>query len=444
MINLIQIYCCSALLFSALVNIDAQDFSNIVHIAWDNNSLLKAKNFQLESANFALQEAKAMYGPDIKFGTQYTLSEGGRRINFPVGDLLNPVYSTLNQVTQTNVFPQIANVNEQFLPNNFYDARFRISQSIYYPDLAINKKLKKETIQLKDIEIKAFKRQISRDVMTAWFQLETANKALGIYKAADTLLSEAKRSTQSLIRNGVALPSALSRIETQIAIISAQNSEAIANARNAERYLRFTVGIKEDMPLPQIGAFPDGPEILSITPGEREDILQIKQGIKIQGLAIQKENQFYKPRLGAQLDLGSQDFDFGFEPYALFGINLELNIYDSKKHKYRKEAANAEIMASTAQINHVSGQMELLVKVTKENLEAAIEQSNTFLTRKNATRKIYAEILRKYNEGSSGYLELIDAQSQVTQVELQHLIAQNNAWLKWVEYIYATASFPIE
>lgn len=444
MYNYNKFYFFSVLLLVSALTTNAQDFRPLIKIAWQNSNLLKVKNFQLESANFALKEAKAMFGPEIKFGTQYTLAEGGRNISFPVGDLLNPVYSTLNKVTQTNAFPQISNVNEQFLPNNFYDARFRISQPIYYPDLAINKKLKIETVKLKDIEIKAFKRQISRDVMAAWFQFDTAKKALGIFIAADTLLTEAKRSTQSLIRNGVALPSALSRIETQISTIAAQHSEAIANARNAERYLRFTLGINENDPFPIISDYSALPEIVTVTALEREELLQIKQGMRLQGLAIEKEDLFYKPKLGAQLDLGSQDFDFGIEPYALFGINMEINIYDNKKHNYRKDAAKAEMMASNAQIGHVSDQIDLMIKVTKENLEAALVQANTYLTRKNTTQKIYSEVFRKYLEGTAGYLELIDAQTQITQVELQHLIAQNNAWIKWAEYIYATASYPIE
>ena len=432
------------LLFISVGNISSQNFDPLIRLAWENNSMLKVRNFQLESASYALKEAKAMFGPDIKFGTQYTLSEGGRRINFPVGDLLNPVYSTLNQITQSASFPQISNVNEQFFPNNFYDARFRITQPIFYPDLVINKKLKAEAIQLKGIEIKAFKRQISKDVMISWFQFESALKAADIYLSADTLLNEARRSTLSLIKNGVALPSALSRIETQLATIKAQQSEANANVKNAERYLRFIIGIDEKTSLPRIPNLPPLPATDSFMSNEREEIQQIKQGVKMQNLAIQKEDQFFKPRVGVQLDLGSQDFDFGFEPYALLGINLEFNIYDSKKHKYRKEAIKADVMGAESQITYVEDQMKLLVNIAKENLGASIIQANTYLERMNATRKIYSEVLKKYKEGATGYLELIDAQTQVTQLELQHLIAQNNAWLKWAEFIYASASYPID
>ncbi|MBK9736103.1 MAG: TolC family protein [Saprospiraceae bacterium] len=52
----------------------AQDFTELVQNAWENNSLLKSKGFQLQSATYNLQEAKAQFGPAVSFGTQYTLA----------------------------------------------------------------------------------------------------------------------------------------------------------------------------------------------------------------------------------------------------------------------------------------------------------------------------------------------------------------------------------
>ena len=268
-------------------------------LAWKNNKQLNSKNFQLESAVSSLKEAKAMYGPNLQVGLLYSLAEGGRKINFPVGDLLNPVYSTLNVLTQSNNFPTINNVEEQFLPNNFYDLRFRITQPLYYPDLAINKKIKSETIVLKNLEIKALKRIIVKDVMNAYFSSVAARKISEIYWTSDSLLTEAKRVTQSLIKNGTALPTALSRIETQMATLSAQTSDAEAQIRTADHYMKFLVGetFVESILIDEL------PVVESFIYNEREEILQMNQGSKMLSLALEKEKNFYKPKLGLQLSL---------------------------------------------------------------------------------------------------------------------------------------------
>ena len=422
----------------------AQDFLPLVNMAWENNHELKAKNFQLESATKSFLEAKAMYGPDVKFGIQYTLAAGGRSIAFPVGDLLNPVYSTLNQLTLSNAFPQIENVNEQFLPNNFYDARFRVTQAIYYPDLAINKKLKMEMLEQKKLEIKAFKRLVSKQTMQAYIQYAMTQNAIDIYLSADTLLNEAKRTTQSMIRNGIALPTAMSRLENQSAQLLSQKTEALSNQKNAENVLRFVLGINETGSITSLDGFNRIPTLVLDNIADREELLQLKQATIMQSLAVQREEKHYLPKIGAQLDAGSQDFDFGWEPYALLGINVDMNIYDSKKHHHRKQAAKAEIMATEAMYLQAQNQIKLQQNVAKENLNTAIKQANIFETRIKATQKIYDEVFAKYKEGTAGYIELVDAQTQYTQIKMQHLLAKNNAWIKWSEYIYAAAIFPIQ
>lgn len=134
------------------VLLPAQAFDSLIHEAWKNNPAAQARNFELEAATAGISEAKALYGPTANFGIQYSLARGGRSINLPIGDLLNPVYATLNQLTQSQSFPQIANTKEQFLPDNFYDAKVRIMQPVYYPDLALNKMVQKNQAEIKNLK----------------------------------------------------------------------------------------------------------------------------------------------------------------------------------------------------------------------------------------------------------------------------------------------------
>ncbi|MFZ1750447.1 MAG: TolC family protein, partial [Saprospiraceae bacterium] len=305
------------LLLSYSSSIDAQDFKPLILHSWAHSNELKAKTFQLQSALSSLQEAQSMYGPTVVLGGQYTLAAGGRNIEFPVGDLLNPAYSTLNQLTMTNAFPRIDNVNEQFLPNNFYDLRFRVTQPIYYPDIAIGKKIKSGLADIKRLEIKAYKRVLARDIMNTCIQIKTLEYAFNALLAADTLLWEAKRSTQSLIKNGVALPTALSKIETQLSTLEAQKIDVLTQTENALAYLRHQTGkhdVATELSNINIGGYPN---TLTDPSNTREEISQLDKTIEVQRWASLRENMYYRPKLGLQMDVGSQAFDFGFSPYAL-------------------------------------------------------------------------------------------------------------------------------
>ena len=79
------------------------------------------------------------------------------------------------------------------------------------------------------------------------------------------------------------------------------------------------------------------------------------------------------------------------------------------------------------------------------NEQSALEEmQNTINSFAADNKKLYDEVFIKYKEGSAGYIELIDAQTQYTQIRIQHLLANNNAWMKWAEYVYVAAIYPIQ
>ena len=160
-------------------------------------------------------------------------------------------------------------------------------------------------------------------------------------------------------------------------------------------------------------------------------------------LSSENQKQFFIPKIGAQLDLGSQAFNFGFSPYVLLGLNIDLNLYDHNRHNHKIDAAKADLQAQQSQYSQVAQQLNLQEKVSLNNLTAAIAQANTYEARIDASKKIYKEVFTKYKEGTSNYIELLDAQTQITNTEIQYQIAKLNAWLKWSEHLFNTASIQI-
>lgn len=426
-----------------LTTLRSQDFAPFINTVWFNNHQLKSQSFELEKARLANDEAKAMYRPSLTFGTQYTLATGGRAIDFPIGDLLNPIHSRLNEISGTQEFPTLQNQSILFLPNNFYDARVRIQQPIYYPDLAVNRKLSEVRQQMKGLKIKAYKRLLVRDFMEAYFQWKQAEQAIEIYQQANQLLDEAARSTSSMIRNGVALPSALSRIEGEMATVEAQQIEAKANEENAWAYLKFIIGDQAYTRDKMAIELPELPEI-NLSETEREELQQVALGLQMNELAIDQEDNFFKPKLGLQLDLGSQDFDFGWQPYGLFGFNLELNLFDGKRHQLRRQQALADFQGREEERLQLEEQFTLQVDLSRRNLESVVAQAETYQPRILAAEKNYRDVMKKYAAGSANYLELLDARIQVTQSQITYVVTRYRAWSSWSEFVYASAQYPIE
>ncbi|MEZ4762236.1 MAG: hypothetical protein R3C26_03200 [Calditrichia bacterium] len=56
----------------------------------DNNLGLLKETLALEQQNL-LSGKRGLYLPDVTFHANYTWADGGRSIDFPVGDLFNPI-----------------------------------------------------------------------------------------------------------------------------------------------------------------------------------------------------------------------------------------------------------------------------------------------------------------------------------------------------------------
>ena len=72
----------------------------LVAAGLERNLGLAAQSLDLQRAEQALNEARSALRPQLDLNARYSVSRGGRDIDVPLSDLLNPVYSTLNQLLQ--------------------------------------------------------------------------------------------------------------------------------------------------------------------------------------------------------------------------------------------------------------------------------------------------------------------------------------------------------
>jgi outer membrane protein TolC len=393
---------------------------------------LRQRQAELRAAEAALAAAGKAGGPQVSLGGNYTLAAGGRTINIPIGDLLNPVYGTLNQLTQTDQFPQIENVEEQFFPNNFYDVRLRTTYPIYRPEIRIGEQVQAEQLKLAQLSREVSELDLERDVRTAYIQLQQARTAEAIYAEALTFVTEALRTTNSLIRNGSELPVARTRLEAEAAQLDADLTGARLQAANAQALLNYFVGRPADTPvaaeaLPPVTATPTG-DIQN-----RPELDQARTALAINDLQHSLEDQYYRPKVSLQLDLGSQDFDFRWNPYLLAGVAFELPIWDNRQHHYRQQQLRAEREATTAQVDYLTESFQLQARTLGNELRADLARYESLGPAVTAAERTLRDTERLYREGSANYLNLVDARTQLTRARLRQSIALHTAWLRYVE-----------
>jgi len=412
-----------------------------VEEAINNNLSVKEKKLLEQRELYSLERAGKEAGPEVRLLTSYTLAAGGRTIELPVGDLLNDVYSSLENLTGED-FPRVENQSVDLLPNNFYDFRFRITQPILQPEIKYNKLIQQEEVNLAGLMTDQTTRDLVRDVKTAYLQWMRAHDAIEIIDQGAVLLTENKRITESLIRNGSGLPSALIRIEAEITNVEAQRQRVVNDMANAAAYFNFLLERPGESVI-EVDSFPSVPQLPdSLNVATREELQQIKTTNQIQSLALTLEEKHFAPRLGVQVDLGSQDFIDDWGPYVLGGVQLEIPIWDNKKSSLKRQEWEASIASVDTRYQYTREAYETQLTAEIRSLESDLAIYNSYTASLNSNQRYYTETARRYKEGLSNYIELLDARTEITNTKLLQNLAKYQAWIRQVniERISATAN----
>lgn len=405
-----------------------------------NSDALKQQQFQLQKSLYALEEAKGLFLPSVNLNGTYTLAAGGRSISIPVGDLMNPVYATLNELTGTNRFPQIENVNENFNPNNFYDVKIRAAYPIVNQDIKYNKQLKEQMIDFQQTDIDIYKQELAKDIRLAYFQYLQASEATRIYQNALTLLRESLRVNQKLYENDMINRTAVTRAESEVTKVEAQLTEGQNNTQNAAAYFNFLLNkpldtpIAEDETLTQIDykfqtAFEGTAE-------NRDELRKLSVAQSLNQTALKLNESYQLPKVNAFVDAGSQGFDFEVGNgsfYAIGGIAIDLPIYNGNRNKQKIKMAEMDVATVQAQRAQVADQLELQLTMAVRDYQSALQIFKSSQTQVASAKRYFEDVTKLYREGQVLYIEYLDARNELTNAELQQSISLFTVWQKWTE-----------
>jgi outer membrane protein len=391
-----------------------------------SNLVMKQKNIGLQQSLLALKEARSWFYPSAGFTGEYTWAEGGRTIEFPVGDLLNPVYSTLNQLTGTQNFPQVENAEIQLMPKNFYDARFRVAYPVLNTDLHYNYRIKKQEIRLAEYEIETYRQELIRNIESAYYNYCLAVDAVKIFESARGLVNRNLQINKSLVGNGKGLPANVLRAESEVEVINSRVREAENQQENARSWFNFLLNrplsdsvIYEALPFPA-----DLAASLSSTPvtENRSELRQLSTAIGIRQSVLSMNQRYAVPRINTFVDLGSQAFNWEFDSksrYLLAGFQVSVPIFEGLRNRVKISSSRLEIDNLAIQRENASRQFSVAAGVAQNNLNTAMANLGSSEKQYQSAKAYFSLVEKGYSEGINSLIEFMDARNQLTASEIQ-------------------------
>lgn len=414
-----------------------------------SNQSIRQQTFTLERNVYALEEAKSMFLPDVSFSTTYSKAEGGRTIDVPVGDLLNGAYATLNQLTGSNSFPKLQNQHILINPDNFYDARFRTTLPILNAELVYNKRIKQQQIDLQKAEVLLYKRELVKDIKTAYYNYLKAINATRIYEFALRLVEEGQRINTKLYDNSKVNRTAVIRSENEVSRINASLISARKTSESARYYFNFLLNRPlTDSILPdEITTLPTADQSQDDNVSGREELTKLRIAKDINGNLNGLAKSYLIPKVGTYLDLGSQAFNWQFNNqsrYYFWGISVEWDLFASGRNSYKIKQTVADREALQSQTDYVRQQLLTECRVRQADMQSAIAQFAAAETQVKASETYYGDMLKLYKEGMAIYIELLDAQNQLIDAQLHANISLFDTWIAYTAIERANASFTIQ
>lgn len=364
--------------------------------------------------------------------------------------MLNGVYSTLNQLTSSTVFPQLKNQEVNFLPSNFYDVKVRTTVPIINPDIRYNREIATQQIQLSDYELEIYRRDLVQQVKTAYFQYLSSLRAVDIYKAALELAQESRRVNQKLLDNGKGLPAYVLRADSEMEQVKAQVAAAEQQARNAQLYFNFllnrdgTSAIENNYD--ESSAIASVQRQLSGQPESamREELKAMTQVVSIRETLLKMNKSVYQPRLSGFLDLGSQAENFAFNNqsrYYMAGLQLEIPLFAGYRNRNKIKNASLDLQSAEIDLTHTRLQLQLAAQVAANNLLAAWQTYDASNRQLEAAATYQRLIERGYREGTNSFIETVDARNQYTQAQLLQAVNRYKVMIAATDLERQTASY---
>lgn len=411
-----------------------------------SNLTLKKQALNIDKSLAALREANSLFMPKVDFNASYSLAGGGRSIDFPIGDLLNPVYSTLNALTQTNQFPQVDNEQITFLPHNFQETKIRVIQPLFNTDIYYNKKAKEAFISIEIAKKQVYEQELTKEIKVAYFQYLQSLEAVKIYKETKILLQEIQRTNQKLVKNNKATRDVIFNAKYEISKIDNEITQVQKNSELAKAYFNFL--INQDLTTTilideKIIATEEAKNIDAQTNNaiqNRKELEQLKKAMTAneQGFELKKAQRL--PEVALVIDAGFQGTGYHFldnQAFVFGQVSLTWNIYDGQQRKAQLQQIKLDQQQLSTQYLQVQKQIELQVKSAYEEFLAAKSTVETSKVGLINAKEGFRLIKKQYENGATFFYQLVQAKTNLTNAKIALSIAEFDVLLKQAELEYA-------
>lgn len=415
----------------------------------NSNPGLMKKKFDLEAEQAFLDSLKAQYKPDLSLQARASFSEGGRTIDFPAGDLLNPVYNALNDQSQAQgngrPFPNIENQSIPLLREFEQDTRLIVRGPIYAPKLDSQVNAQGDNVQANAASKMLFKETLERDLRVAYWQVVQAQAQVNVLKTSLNTLRENERVNNALYEAGqvtldepkraqserLSLEVTLERSQLQLQLAK----EYFNVLRNQPDNAQLELPSDRDL-LAYINVF-DKALAPRATNKYPTALRQIDNGLAaLQNLTLAAKST-YKPELGYQVEAGYQGESYSSGPnrgFATASVLMKWSLWDAGKRQSEVSQAKAQLKAAQEEKLAALRQLHLEQNRAKQTLRISLRAIKARDLAAKAAEESFRISQKKRDAGEISQVEFLSTEQLFTRSQIALIDAICQAHIDYAQW----------
>jgi outer membrane protein TolC len=412
---------------------------------------LAAATAETEARLAALDQARARYLPALDLDARYSRASGGRTIDFPVGDLLNPVYATLNQLTGQARFPAIENVSVRLLRPREQETKLSLTQPLYDARLGAARDAAAARVDSAEAARATLRSRLARDVRQAYYRWLEARARLGILDATLEAARANLHVNDSLFRHGKVTRDLVYRAEADVLEVEQGRLAADHGVRIAQSYVNLlrNAPFDRELPLaavadPDVDRLRDGlarraqapglalPGLESAAVDRRTEFRELDAAAAAAAAGERLARAAFRPQLAFAVDAGSQGEDYRHfgttdDRFVLASVVLRFSLFAGGADRAALRGARAAQAEVRAQRAAAEQRIRLEVQEALSTLEVAGASLATAERRVQAAAGAFAIAQKKRDLGQINQAEYVDARRALTDAELNQNVTRFEA-----------------
>ena len=418
----------------------------LVHEGLEQNLVLTQERLVTDERSLDVTRARALFLPTAGVDARYSALSGV----LDIGDLVNPAYRALNQLTGTNAFPTDLSITQPFKQ----DMRVRVTQPLFDASILANYSLARSLREIQHGRLGAAARDLAEGIELGYLQFASARQVAALYGSTLEVLRENLRVSERLVAAGSATPDAVSRARADLSETTQRLAEADQQRDAAGRALNQLLHRALDRPVEVIPdsalAFPLAPtldEALARAHDARDELREADFGIRAARAQTRLAEASFLPSVALAVDYGFQGDRLRFSganDFTAVSVVVQWNLFNGGRDAARRRQGRLETERAQVAREDLETRIALQVRQAYDAAVVAREAIPTAGARLEAAARTFELVRRRYDEGLAPHLEFTQARADFTNAGLNQILTRYTYAARYVELERVAALRTIE